>query len=91
MESFENDNEVEITLVNSQRENTIIKSFKSGEYIISACCLHEGNLGCFYLQFIFEDVFIDNYVDKDNFMQKLKNVYIERLDNVNNRVECKNN
>lgn len=89
LESFENNNEVEITLVNSYRENTIIKNLKPGQYVLSACCLYEGISGYFCLQFNFEDRFIDCNVNKMKILSKLKNVYIERLNDFDQRVKCK--
>ncbi len=87
--SFENINEVEITPVKCYRENTIVKILNPGQYILSACCLNEGEIGPFCLQFNFEDTFIDNKIDNINFIKKLKNIEIERLNDIDKRVKCK--
>jgi len=89
LESFENANEVEITPVKCYRENTIVKVLNPGHYILSACCLNEGDLGSFCLQFNFEDSFIDNNINDTNFIKKLKNLEIERLNDIEKIVKCK--
>ena len=88
LNTFENSTEIEITAVKSYRENTIVKVLNPGQYIISACCLNEGDVGTFCMQFNFEDSFIDNQIDDLNFIKKLKNTVIERLDDSDNRVKC---
>lgn len=40
------------------------------------------------MQFNFEDSFIDNQIDDLNFIKKLKNTEIERLDDSEKRVKC---
>lgn len=91
LENFESANDVEITPVKCYRENTIVKVLYPGQYILSACCLNEGEIGPFCLQFNFEDSFVDSDVNDINFLRKLKNVHIERLDDVDKRVKCKIN
>jgi len=88
LETFESTNQVEITPVKCYRENTIVKILNPGKYILSACCLNEGEIGNFCIQFNFEDSFIDNDITDKNFLKKLKNMEIERLNDIDRRVKC---
>lgn len=88
LEYFEMKDDVEITPVKCYRENTIVKVLYPGQYILSACSLNEGDIGPFCLQFSFEDSFIDNDFNDINFIRKMKNVQIERLDDFDKRVKC---
>ncbi len=88
LETFESANDVEITPVKCYRENTIVKVLYPGQYVLSACCLNEGETGSFCLQFNFEDGFVDSDINDINFIRKLKNVQIERLDDIDKRVKC---
>jgi hypothetical protein len=89
LETFEDKNLVEITAVKSYRENSIVKILNPGQYILSVCCLNEGDIGDFCLQFNFEDSFVDNDINDKNFLKKLKNMEIERLNDIDRRVKCK--
>lgn len=88
LETFDNTAETEITPVKCYRENTIVKDLSPGQYILSACCLNEGEVGSFCLQFNFLDSFVDNNFNDFDFVKKMKNVEIERLNDIEKRVKC---
>lgn len=70
-----------ISPVRQHRENSVFRTLPAGEYIISLCCLVQGDTGVFCFEIYVEDSFVDSNYDETNFTKKFKNTFIERLGN----------
>ena len=76
---FEENQIVKISSIKQHRENGIHHEFEKGQYIIVPAINKLGETGDFVLDFFFEDELEDNF-EKSNFLNKLKNNVIERLE-----------
>jgi hypothetical protein len=83
LSSFTETEHVFISPVRQHRENSVFRNIPPGEYIVSLCCLNQGDTGVFCFELYIEDSFVDSNYDDTNFTKKLKNSYIERLGNSN--------
>jgi hypothetical protein len=81
--SFTETEHVFISPVRQHRENSVFRTLLPGEYIVSLCCLTQGDTGVFCFELYVEDSFVDSSYDDTNFTKKFKNTYIERLGNPN--------
>lgn len=84
LKSFASTERVYVSPLRRHRENSHALKIEKGEYIISCCSRNENSNKKFRLWLWVEDFFKDDQVNQENFMEKLENVKIEKLDNNNN-------
>jgi hypothetical protein len=86
IKSFTDAEHIYISPVRQHRENSVFQQLMPGEYIISCCPVKEGGTGIFCLEINIEDSFKDENYNDNNFLTKMSNSSIERLEG---KVVCK--
>jgi hypothetical protein len=87
IKSFVDTEHIYISPVRQHRENSVFQQLMPGEYIISMCPLKEGSTGVFCLEVNLEDNFKDDNYTETDFLGKMANTFMERLDNP--KIFCK--
>jgi hypothetical protein len=87
IKSFVDTEHIYISPVRQHRENSVFQQLMPGEYIISCCPLKAGSTGIFCLEINVEDSFKDDNYTETDFLAKMTNCFMERLDNP--KIFCK--
>ena len=80
LKTFTNTDRVYISPLKRHRENSVGIKLEKGEYIVVCCARDKNSKKKFRLCVWAEDFFIDDEVNGDNFMSKMENVKMERID-----------